>query len=259
MRFITKKLAGIAVALFSTLSLFAQYAPEEGNNYPSASTAEVSQNGGSVDSLLIVVIVFVFLIVIGMFVGFMVMMNQKNKQRSMETNASQLQMQELRNELSRLSAENIELNNHSVIDISEVEKNKTEKLLKKGLSSISLIFIDGERAGVMEVLDIHDPKDGPQKCRIGRDSSMCQVQLPDSDHTVSANHCMISFDGEAPREEFYLRDTEASNPTQIKRTSGKVLSGAKKVILADRDVITVGRTSFAVVILRPEGFDASKS
>lgn len=253
MRSIRKKIIGIGVVLFSALSLFAQYAPQESDGYASAPAAVAQQGGGNVDSLLIVVIVFVFLIVIGMFVGFMVMMNQKNKQRMMETSSSQLQMDELKNQLTRLASENMDLQNRSAINISDVEKNKTEKLLKKGLSSISLIFIDGERAGVMEVLDIHDPKDNPKKCRIGRDSSICQVQLPDSDHTVSANHCMISFEGDAPNESFFLRDTEASNATKIKKVSGKVVDGAKKVILADRDVITVGRTTLAVVILRPQG------
>jgi hypothetical protein len=225
-----------------------------------AAQAAGATQGGGVDVLLIVVISLVFLIVIGMFVGFMIMLSQKNKQRQAEearrlaeSEAAQRQMQELisitKSKDAQLSALEEQLKSISVMD--EAKADQTEMLLSKGLSSINLIFVDGERQGMMEVLDVHDPKDNPKKCRIGRNSSMCQVQIPDSDHAVSGNHCMISFEGDAPNEQFYLRDTEASNSTQVKKASGKVLSGSEKVVLEDRDVITVGRTSLSVVIIRP--------
>lgn len=263
MRQIAKKLTGLVITLCPALSVFAQgYAPQSqsaGRNYYDPAAAEAASSGG-VDVLLVVVISLVFLIVIGMFVGFMIMLSQKNKQRQAEeerrlaeADASQRQMQELisltKNKDAQLNALEEQLKNISVID--DAKADQTEMLLSRGLSSINLIFVDGERQGMMEVLDVHDPKDNPKKCRIGRNSGMCQVQIPDSDHSVSGNHCMVSFEGDAPHEQFFIRDTEASNATQVKKLSGKILSASEKVVLEDRDVITVGRTSLSVVIIRP--------
>lgn len=241
-------------------AMFAPRVHAQGYHAPSSSSP-----AGNVDMLLIIVIALVFLIVIGMFVGFMVMLANRRKaeearrQREDEERRrhDEKLMSLVRGKDAQVAALEEQLKNISVM--GDAINDVTAMLKAQGLSSISLIFVEGERSGMREVLDVHSPTREPKKCRIGRNSSICQVQIPDSDRSASGNHCLISFEGLPPEERFFVHDTEATNPTVVTKTTGKKLrvgDDGSKIYLEDGDIITVGRTPMRVVIIRPIPHDA---
>ncbi|MDT8389891.1 MAG: FHA domain-containing protein [Lentisphaeria bacterium] len=251
------------VRMLSLLSLFTGVAAFGQSAYPRYTPApHYSANaGGGISTVQIVLIIgfaLVFLLVMALFIGFIIFMNNKAKRdrelliqainQGREEGKSSLRatLHQLEDELERVRREVPNISADVMDEVTEIIANS------QGKAQIMLIHMGGQRDSAVEHLLTRDPVTGkPKKVTIGKNQDSADIAIP-WDSKISRPHCQICFEPELEGDHFYVFDMNSTNGVFVKRdTNGEFERVNGKCFLEDGYVLQIGMSNFRVLITQP--------